>query len=705
MTFDEINVDAQEETPLPAARSDDSLEMFVPEIQKTDSASADDVAPGEDAIQCRQSSAQLTQQTNSDRSIEIVNHLKRALGALDVARDLEKAVDKKFAALKALEHHVQDRASALESLKQGILDCTAQAEDAVRLRESFESRLADLSEKEQALRAIESNVAALEERARTATTELEHQIGVSETRERQAIETVERLGRAADTIAELEGRVGGCEARAHTAEETIAHVHEVSTRTLAELQQRLKEAEERYQSLDQRITESAQVATSLGALDRQLENLNETIAQQTRALAVNQQVVHRTLDEGQQSAAVVAQLENRIADLLRSHQQLDGVEERMGQLEARAANAVTEFARATRAKTDLEQEGAELLNQVQRITAAADGEAKKLVDLRQEAERYRHEETRSISIILSGLESRMAAIGSSHQQLATVDKQVEQCEQRAASAVTAVTRAMGAKNALERDISELHKQLRRLTKAAQAEAKTLAGLKHQANRHRLNRAVQADADDRSIAQQFGRGASRVWWSLTPNRRAVSGVALVLSVAIVVLAGIVWRIGRAENDPRAKPPLLASRTVSVALLEAVPLLTPTMIGGGQQRPDGNRRGSATLPVPVAQAFASATPVRTTGNDPAGVRNQSVATTGQLPQFFGTLVIESQPTGAKAFVNQQSVGVTPVSLKDLRAGSYVVRVEYGGYERWSTAVTVSAIREARVTARLQRDAGRR
>jgi hypothetical protein len=89
----------------------------------------------------------------------------------------------------------------------------------------------------------------------------------------------------------------------------------------------------------------------------------------------------------------------------------------------------------------------------------------------------------------------------------------------------------------------------------------------------------------------------------------------------------------------------------------------------------------------------------------VRNQSVATAGQQPQFFGTLVIESEPIGANAFVNQQSVGVTPVSLKDLRAGSYVVRVEYGGYERWSTAVTVSAIREARVTARLQRDIGGR
>jgi len=106
-------------------------------------------------------------------------------------------------------------------------------------------------------------------------------------------------------------------------------------------------------------------------------------------------------------------------------------------------------------------------------------------------------------MILSGLESRMAAIGSSHQQLATVDKQVEQLEQRAASAVAAVTQATGARNALEREIAELHKQVRRLTKAVRAEAKTLAGLKQQANRHPLSRTFHSDADDRSIAQRLG----------------------------------------------------------------------------------------------------------------------------------------------------------------------------------------------------------
>lgn len=85
----------------------------------------------------------------------------------------------------------------------------------------------------------------------------------------------------------------------------------------------------------------------------------------------------------------------------------------------------------------------------------------------------------------------------------------------------------------------------------------------------------------------------------------------------------------------------------------------------------------------------------------MREQSVSIGATAPQFVGTLLIESDPPGAAAFVNQRSVGDTPVLLKDLRAGSYVVRLEYEGYQRWSTAATVSAVREERVKATLERE----
>jgi hypothetical protein len=73
----------------------------------------------------------------------------------------------------------------------------------------------------------------------------------------------------------------------------------------------------------------------------------------------------------------------------------------------------------------------------------------------------------------------------------------------------------------------------------------------------------------------------------------------------------------------------------------------------------------------------------------------------PQVIGTLAVLSEPEGASVFINQRSAGETPVLLTDLRPGSYVVRIERNGYQRWTTSVTVSATRQTRLTAKLQPD----
>ena len=79
-----------------------------------------------------------------------------------------------------------------------------------------------------------------------------------------------------------------------------------------------------------------------------------------------------------------------------------------------------------------------------------------------------------------------------------------------------------------------------------------------------------------------------------------------------------------------------------------------------------------------------------------RAGSANDTGQ--QFVGVLAVESVPTGAAVFINQQRVGETPLQLTQLRAGSHVIRIEQTGYERWTTAVLVPADKETRVSATL-------
>src|SRR5262249_15337950 len=152
-----------------------------------------------------------------------------------------------------------------------------------------------------------------------------------------------------------------------------------------------------------------------------------------------------------------------VAELSRSHQQLDGVEQRVGQLEARAAAAASEFAQATRARNDLEPEVAALQDQFRRMAETADDQAKKLGELNAQASRYQHEQGERASAVLSALENRMADIKSGHQLLERVEQELGQLEARSASVAGELNQANGATNGLEREVAALQDQLRRMT--------------------------------------------------------------------------------------------------------------------------------------------------------------------------------------------------------------------------------------------------
>jgi hypothetical protein len=68
--------------------------------------------------------------------------------------------------------------------------------------------------------------------------------------------------------------------------------------------------------------------------------------------------------------------------------------------------------------------------------------------------------------------------------------------------------------------------------------------------------------------------------------------------------------------------------------------------------------------------------------------------------GTLVVDSRPAGARVFVDGKPVGVTPVRLPGLSAGSHVVRLELAGYRSVATSERIVAGRETRVAVSLER-----
>jgi hypothetical protein len=108
--------------------------------------------------------------------------------------------------------------------------------------------------------------------------------------------------------------------------------------------------------------------------------------------------------------------------------------------------------------------------------------------------------------------------------------------------------------------------------------------------------------------------------------------------------------------------------------------------------------ATLPARSAEATDSRPRARTaSGETPRASAARAEPT--PRPVFQGTINVDTQPPGARVFVDGRFVDVTPIANLTLRAGSHVVRIELEAYERWSTAVQVVAEKTVNVAATLQ------
>ncbi|MEQ1758017.1 MAG: PEGA domain-containing protein [Vicinamibacterales bacterium] len=68
------------------------------------------------------------------------------------------------------------------------------------------------------------------------------------------------------------------------------------------------------------------------------------------------------------------------------------------------------------------------------------------------------------------------------------------------------------------------------------------------------------------------------------------------------------------------------------------------------------------------------------------------------YRSSLRVESQPAGARVYLNNEDVGLTPLRLDNLVVGSRAVRIEFPGYKTWSTAVMLTAARPAWVLGEL-------
>jgi hypothetical protein len=85
--------------------------------------------------------------------------------------------------------------------------------------------------------------------------------------------------------------------------------------------------------------------------------------------------------------------------------------------------------------------------------------------------------------------------------------------------------------------------------------------------------------------------------------------------------------------------------------------------------------------------------------AASRPPSTPPSGAPAIDVGTLQVVSRPGGATVYVNDLHVGVTPLTMRDMKVGAYRIRLELIGHRPWATSVTVASGAETRVGASLE------
>jgi hypothetical protein len=79
-------------------------------------------------------------------------------------------------------------------------------------------------------------------------------------------------------------------------------------------------------------------------------------------------------------------------------------------------------------------------------------------------------------------------------------------------------------------------------------------------------------------------------------------------------------------------------------------------------------------------------------------EGAGATTTVPGAAG-LQVDSRPSRAQVFVDGAPVGLTPLQLPTVAAGTHTIRIELAGFRPWATSVTVASGQRTRVAASLE------
>ena len=195
--------------------------------------------------------------------------------------------------------------------------------------------------------------------------------------------------------------------------------------------------------------------------------------------------------------------------------------------------------------------------------------------------------------------------------------------------------------------------------------------------------------------------------LTEMKLPFSAAALKGAALLGILAGIMAALialsaaatlpsDTVADDVSLRPPV----DVQPQPVPAAPPPTPEAVPVAVTTP---------TPEPPVLAAAPAAPAASTTGVAASAAarsepRQQAPSRERSAVYRGGLQVDSDPHGARVFIDGEEVGVTPIQLQSLPVGSRVVRVEAEGYQPWTTAARVVVNQRGRVSAVLQRSSQR-
>jgi predicted RNA-binding Zn-ribbon protein involved in translation (DUF1610 family) len=214
-------------------------------------------------------------------------------------------------------------------------------------------------------------------------------------------------------------------------------------------------------------------------------------------------------------------------------------------------------------------------------------------------------------------------------------------------------------------------------------------------------------------EQFVRGVrrSRLRRLEVPRSKVLRSSGL-FALGVVAGALAVWYPSESAMEaPSEMPSTMAVRSTTGTRLEAspfpsreshrvasigqIPSVAPRVQSA--RAPGRDRQGTA---VEFGRPASSRPDSRSTARTrPAAQSTQVRATAaGTLARARGSIAIDSHPPGARVSVDGRRVGSTPLVLKDVPAGTRLVRVEADGYQVWAWTARVVANQRSRVSVKL-------